>query len=72
MQRESSGGSPNSIGAEVQSHLNSASSSAGPIQTPLSTALGLMHSMGAASSRLLGGTPLQQQHVMKLCVVPIN
>ena len=72
MQRESSGGSPNSIGAEVQSHLNSASGSGGPIQTPLSTALGLMHSMGAASSRLLGGTPLHQHCVMWLDVASVS
>ena len=58
VQRESSsGGSPDSMGGEVQSHLNSGSGNAGPIQTPITTALGLMHKMEGVA-RLLGGTPL--------------
>ena len=55
MQRESSGGgSPDSAGAEAQSVLNGRSAGACPIQTPITTALGLMHKMEGVA-RLLGG-----------------
>ena len=55
MQRESSGGgSPDSPGAEVQSQPNGVTIDAGPIQTPITTALGLMHKMEGVS-RLLAG-----------------
>ena len=55
MQRESSGGgSPDSPDAEVQSQPNGAIIDIGPYQTPITTALGLMHKMEGVS-RLLAG-----------------
>ena len=59
VQRESSGGggSPDSTGGEVQSHLSGANGIAGPIQTPITTALGLMHKMEGVARLLAGVLP---------------
>lgn len=64
VQRDSSGGgSPDSAGGEAQSVLNGAPGGACPIQTPITTALGLMQKMEGVA-RLLGG--------MKLCLRPCH
>ena len=52
LQRESSGGSPESPTGERQSQPNGVP--AGPVQTPITTALGLMHKIEGVT-RLLGG-----------------